>query len=166
MIQPSKVESAAEKKEDENWRFRTFLKNHADVDELDEHFFALHNELFNGYDCSKCRNCCRSYNAELRDDEIGPIAATLGLSKEDFIAQRLTKSEGKYSIESPCCFLDGDGGCSIEENRPKTCKEFPFTNKPGRLWHLIGTVTYAEQCPVVFEMLERLKAIYHFKPRR
>ena len=166
MIEPSKVKTAAEKKEDENWKFRTFLKGHADEDELDKQFLALHNELFVGYDCNQCRNCCRSYDVELNDEEIEPIAILLGLSKDTFLSQYLTKSDNGYTMESPCRFLSDGGICSIEESKPSTCKGFPFTNKPGRLWSLISIVSAAGECPVVYEILERLKAIYHFKSRR
>ncbi len=57
MIEPSKVKEAFKKVEDENYSFRAFLKNNADIDELHEQFLKLHNELFVNYDCSKCRNC-------------------------------------------------------------------------------------------------------------
>jgi hypothetical protein len=46
MIEPSKIEEEFEKVEDENYKFRAYLKNHADVDELDEQFAELHNKLF------------------------------------------------------------------------------------------------------------------------
>ena len=46
MISPRDVRIAAEKREDENLRFRTFLKIHADSDELDQQFFALYSEFF------------------------------------------------------------------------------------------------------------------------
>ena len=53
-----------EKVERENYKFRTYLKNHADSDELDEQFLELHNELFKVYDCSKCRSsCCANHRA-------------------------------------------------------------------------------------------------------
>ena len=166
MIAPSKVKAAAAKKENENWRFRTFLKGHADIDELDKQFLALHNELFDGYDCTQCRNCCRAYDVELHEDEIETIAVLLKLTKDEFLLQRLNKSDEGYAMESPCCFLGDDGSCSIEGNKPKTCKEFPFTNKPGRFWSLISIVSFAEECPIVYEILERLKAMYHFRTRR
>ena len=38
MIAPNKVAAMAEKKEKENYAFRTFLKNHADPDKLDAQF--------------------------------------------------------------------------------------------------------------------------------
>jgi hypothetical protein len=38
MIKPEEVEEYAKQKENENLRFRTFLKNHADETKLDEQF--------------------------------------------------------------------------------------------------------------------------------
>lgn len=58
MIKPSQVKEAFKKVENENYKFRTYLKKYADIDELDKQFLKLHNELFVNYDCSKCRNCC------------------------------------------------------------------------------------------------------------
>lgn len=58
VIEPSKIKEEFEKIESENYKFRTYLKNRADIDELDDQFLELHNELFKNYDCSKCRNCC------------------------------------------------------------------------------------------------------------
>ena len=46
MIQPEKVRSAAKKKEDENFKFRSYLKGHAEEKELDRQFLRLHKELF------------------------------------------------------------------------------------------------------------------------
>ena len=61
MIHPDKVKEEAKKKADENYKFRSYLKGHADEEELDRQFMRLHKELFADYDCSKCRNCCRQY---------------------------------------------------------------------------------------------------------
>jgi hypothetical protein len=46
VIEPTKIKEEFEKVERENYKFRTYLKNHADSDELDEKFLELHNELF------------------------------------------------------------------------------------------------------------------------
>ena len=46
MLHPRKLPYYAEKNEKTNYRFRTWLKNHADPEELDEKFFRLHQELF------------------------------------------------------------------------------------------------------------------------
>ena len=59
MIKPEEVAGQAKRKENENIRFRSYLKNHAEEETLDRQFLELHKEIFDGYDCSKCRNCCK-----------------------------------------------------------------------------------------------------------
>ena len=49
-IKPSQVEEAAKKKEKENKRFRSFLKNRADPEVLDLQFRELHKMIFPRYD--------------------------------------------------------------------------------------------------------------------
>lgn len=163
MIAPSKVNAAAKKLEKENLRFRAFLKNHADDDELDRQFLRLHNELFAEYDCCKCGNCCWAYSTALSEHEIGSIAAFLGLSRQEFLEKYLSESAEGYEIKAPCRFLNANGECAIQECKPEECRAFPHTNKPGRLESLLGVVSFAEECPVVFEIIERLKDTYNFR---
>ena len=165
MIEPSKFSAVAEKYEEENFQFRAFLKNRADADELDEQFLELHNELFADNDCSKCRNCCKEYGTTLKEEELKTIAEFLGLTKEEFVDKHLTQSTEGFVIEALCCFLKENGECEIEACKPTSCKEFPHTNKPERLWSLLGVIDFAQVCPVVFEILQRLKRIYGFRSR-
>ncbi|MFZ5967395.1 MAG: YkgJ family cysteine cluster protein [Bacillota bacterium] len=167
MIEPSKVKEAFQKVENENYSFRVYLKNHADVDELDEQFLELHNELFSSYDCSKCRNCCKAYSASFEEDEIEPVATFLKMTEKDFIDQHIETTVDGYEINiKPCCFLGADGECQIEACKPASCKDYPFTDKPERLFSLYSILDSAMICPVVFEMFERLKKIYRFKRRK
>ena len=64
VISPENVYIEAKKLEDKNLRLRTFLKIHADPDELNRQFLELHKELFTGYDCCKCGNCCRAFRPD------------------------------------------------------------------------------------------------------
>lgn len=166
MIAPMKIRAAARAREDENLKFRSFLKNRADADELDRHFLELHNKLFARYDCCKCANCCRNYDTLVQEEEIAPIAEYLGLPEQRFIDEYIIKTRNGYEIEGPCRFLNGDGKCAIQECKPEVCRDFPHTDKPGRLWSLYGVLEYAETCPVVYEILECLKDIYGFKRRK
>ena len=77
MMTPRQLRKTARRMEDENLRFRTFLKIHADEDELDRQFLELHRELFAAFDCCKCANCCRKSTTPLRDEEITSISAFL-----------------------------------------------------------------------------------------
>jgi len=167
MIDPSKINIVAEKRLEENLEFRQFLKKHADCDKLDSQFLELHNELFADYDCCKCANCCKAYSIVLSNDNVEIISQYLGQSKEDFISENLEKSdfdENDYKIKiQPCIFLCDDGRCRIQAIKPSTCKDFPFTDQPDRLLSMLGIIDFAEECPVVFEILERLKKMYQFK---
>ncbi|MCL2660677.1 MAG: YkgJ family cysteine cluster protein [Acidobacteriaceae bacterium] len=166
MLEPSKVGEAARRREVENMRFRTFLKNYADEDTLDAQFLALHNELFAEYDCCQCANCCREGDTPLREGEALAIATFLGLSEREFSERHLTESDEGCMLAAPCRFLQEDGGCAIEDCMPGACREFPYTNKPERIGSLLGVVSSAEVCPIVFEMLQRLKGMYGFRTRR
>ncbi|MCL1848090.1 MAG: YkgJ family cysteine cluster protein [Clostridiales bacterium] len=166
MIDPAEVFDAANAKAEENAAFRAFLKAHADGDELDRHFHQLHEELFAGYDCCGCNNCCSIYAVAVREDEAEAIAGFLGMRTQAFAERYLFKlTTGGYGIESPCPFLLPDGKCLVHECKPAVCRNYPNTNKPDRLSNLLHMVSIAEECPVVYEMMERLKAIYHFSIR-
>lgn len=99
MISPENVSAAAEKRENENLRFRTFLKNRADPDELDRQFLTLHKELFAGYDCCRCGNCCRTYSTTLIEEEIVNISTYLGLTRQIFLEDHLIR--GRDGLELP-----------------------------------------------------------------
>lgn len=165
MIRPDEVRSAAEKMEDNNYRFRRFLKNRADSGELDQQFLRLHNELFAAYDCSQCRNCCQQLGTSLSDEEITAIAAFLGISKQEFIETYLTAGIDGLELKAPCRFLGTKGDCELEACKPISCRDFPYTNRPDRLSSSLSILSFAEVCPVVFEILERLKEIYGFRNR-
>jgi len=62
--------------------------------------------------------------------------------------------------------LEADGGCKIEVCKPSSCRDYPFTNRPERLFSLLSIIDSASICPVVYEMIERLKQIYRFKRRK
>lgn len=85
MVSPDKVQGEAKKRENENFKFRTFLKGHADEEELDAQFLRLHNELFADYDCSKCRNCCKMYKGSIPEEDVKRDAAYLEIAIEQFI---------------------------------------------------------------------------------
>lgn len=163
MISPDKIRAVAARKEDENLRFRTFLKNRADPEELDRQFMKLHQELFSEYDCRQCGNCCREYGTALQDAEIESIAAFLGIEKQAFIEQYMTEGMGGPELPAPCRFLEANGNCAIQDCKPTECSGFPYTDRPERIFSLYNTLSIAEICPVVFEMLELLKEMYRFR---
>lgn len=169
MIQPDKVGAEAKKKEKENFKFRSYLKCHADEEELDRQFLRLHKELFADYDCSKCRNCCKMYKGSIPAEDINRDAQYLEITPEQFIASYLEKD--KYGLDyltkhKPCDFLQEDGSCKLGDCKPNSCKKYPYTDQPERLSSLLNMLDTIEICPVAFEIYERLKKEYRFKMRR
>lgn len=151
-------------KEDENYRFRRFLKNHADEEELDKQFKRLHEKYFKLYDCSKCRNCCKKLGISMNESELNKICEHLHLDKKKFIEDHLNEKYGNYSFKGTICqFLSDDNRCQISDCLPESCKEFPYTNKLERLFSLLSIVNHAKVCPVVYEILEELKKEYRFR---
>ena len=156
---------------EENSRFRIFLKNTADPDEFDRHFRDLHNEIFirDEFDCRKCASCCKLYKIRVENDDIFAIAQYLGQTKDEIIDRYLlldNEETGVYIMEAkPCGFLNSDGKCRIYSVRPLVCRDFPHSRKPGRLYNLKSVMDFAEDCPALFEIIERLKVVYGFDAR-
>ena len=159
MIAPADVKAMSEGKLNSNYEFWSFLVYNANEEELDKKFLDLHNELFVGYDCSSCRNCCKEYATALTKDEVDRICALIEMPKDAFVAEYAYENDGDYMLkDAPCRFLGADNACQLESCKPQSCKDYPNTNKPGRLSHLPGIFDSSSVCPVVFEIVERLKA--------
>lgn len=114
MIEPAELRKIAKKYEADNLRFRTFLKGHANPDTLDRQFLRLHRDLFKGYDCCLCTNCCQDYNVCFDSEDILKASKYLNISEEEFIETYLKDSDDGYIIEPPCTFLEEDGKCRIQ----------------------------------------------------
>ena len=169
MIQPDKVKEEAKKKENENFKFRNYLKNHADEDEFDRQFLRLHKEPFVDYDCSKCRNCCKMYKGSIPAEDIDRDAQYLEITPEQFIDTYLEKEEYGMNYRTkhkPYDFLQEDGNCKLGDCKPDSCKKYPYTDQPERLSSLLSILDAIEICPVAFEIFGRLKQEYGFRARR
>lgn len=140
---------------------RQFFKNipKKRLRELDDTIHALHEEVFEEIDCLACANCCRSLGPRLTDRDIERIAAALRIKQQEVIARYLRIDEDKDYVfkEMPCPFLCSDNYCSIYENRPKACREYPHTDRKKFFQIHALTIRNAQTCPAVFEILERLK---------
>ena len=93
----------------------------------------------------------------------GPTPAAYRDQLEELRARYLTSDAetGKYITQAlPCPFLDGNL-CSIYEVRPAVCADYPhlYRNFRSRLWQVIDN---AETCPIVYNVVERLKKTLDF----
>lgn len=162
MVDLNDIERLGKLKEKENYRFRVFLKENADEDELDKQFKELHEKCFKIYDCTKCRNCCKKIGTIIKEDELTKICEELKLDKK-FVRDNLLEKYGEYTFKKDkCLFLEGNT-CKVEKCLPIACREYPYTNKEERLFSLYSVISNARICPVVYEILEELKKMYKFR---
>ena len=165
MIAIEKLQYWATKKENENYRFRTFLKMNAEPSKLDGQFRKLHEKYFAEHDCSSCRNCCKKYCGTIPYEDIQKDAEYLGLSVADFTEKYLKResnSEGYNTRNCPCDFLQNNI-CILGNHKPDSCKMYPYTNQADRMGSLLSIIDNTAICPVVYEIMEELKTIYGFK---
>ncbi len=168
MLRPSQVQFYAKKAENKNYRFRSWLKMHADPDDLDAQFLRLHKELFSGYDCSRCKNCCKHYCGTIPAEDVERDAKHLHMSADAFVEKYLDspadQETGSYNTKhKPCDFLDDQGNCILGDCVPRNCLDYPYTDKPDRMESLLSFLEAVSVCPVAYEICERLKGHYGFQ---
>jgi len=112
-------------------------------------------------DCTACANCCRSMAVGLTPDDIPPLTRATGLSPETIINRYVDRKAaapwGEWGVfcDAPCPFLRGMR-CSVYANRPDACRDYP-TLTPNFRWLYDEIKRGAGKCPIVFNVIERLK---------
>lgn len=126
--------------------------------DLDERFENAHDEVFAGMDCLDCGNCCRTTSPMLFEKDIDRLARHLKLKPGQFVSDYLfLDTDGIYAFrQTPCPFLGEDNRCSVYEERPKACREYPHTNMRKMHTMLDLAEKNAVICPAVLEILKRL----------
>ena len=147
----SRIQQLSKEHDDENWEFRSWLKQNA-PNNIDDVVKALSQKYFALIDCTQCANCCRSLQTEFKKSELHTIANTLGQSIEAFEKQFM--SEGM--VNPPCPMLNGKL-CSIYENRPEVCRSYPHLEQPNFTFRLMGVIENVAICPIAFNAYEELK---------
>jgi len=163
---PKVVAELAAEREDANWRFRSFLKGvDLEIEELDAIVHAHHEDAASQIDCCACGHCCREVLPTLTDDDVGRLAAGLGISSEEIVTQYLTRDEdGDLTFnQRPCPFLS-ENRCRVYEHRPETCRSYPHLQKDEFVFRLAQAVSNCSICPIVFNVFERLKAELWHRP--
>jgi uncharacterized protein len=126
---------------------------------LDNITHQAHHQVFEKINCLDCGNCCKSLGPRLNERDIRQMAKATHLKPSAFEEKYLQIDEdGDYIFKNlPCPFLMNDNYCSVYENRPKACREYPHTHQPEILkkskLHIINSTT----CPAVFEILENIR---------
>lgn len=157
------IRALAEKKEDENYRFRQFLKARCNLepDEVDSRVFETTRRVWAVIDCTACANCCRKLRPTFREEEVDRVARRLGITRQQIIETYLERAEADgdnpwQTRTTPCPFLK-DNFCSIYEDRPADCSRYPYLYEPDFVFRTLEMIGRTFTCPIVYEVMEELK---------
>lgn len=97
-----KIRLIAKKNEDQNWKFRSWLKFNAPKN-IDKTVAELSRKYSKLIDCKDCGNCCRSLEIELTDKDLQMLARTSGQTPEEFAEKYTNVNEyrDRYLV-TPC----------------------------------------------------------------
>ena len=112
-------------------QYKSFFKNlkKNQLRELDDTIHYIHEEVFDDFDCLSCANCCRTLGPRITDRYIDTIASALRIKPKDAVERYLRiDADGDYVFKTmPCPLICYDNYCSIYNDRPNACREYPHT---------------------------------------
>lgn len=163
------IRNLAEKKEDENFKFRDFLKVRCTLapEELDQLVFETTRRIWAGIDCTVCANCCREVKPTFSESDVERIARRLSMEPRQLVETYLQRSEAGcdnpwQTRVTPCPFLK-DNLCSVYEDRPADCAGYPYLYQPDFVFRILGMIERTFTCPIVYEAIEDLKDSLRFR---
>ena len=135
---------------------------------LDDVFHSEHDTVFEKIDCLSCANCCKTTSPIFRDSDIKKLAKRFRVKTHEFINSYLKMdADGDHVLRTaPCPFLWDNNECSVYEDRPLACKEYPHTNRKNMYQILDLTKKNTEICPAVCNIIENIEANFDTKTFR
>jgi hypothetical protein len=156
-----KIEILAEERENENYRFRVFLKGLDMSDrKLDSIVRKITRRVSGQIDCRTCRNCCKHGSPTVTESDIRKMAKYLNLSPKEFRKRYVTfnEFEAQDALLFPCPFFK-QNRCVIEDAMPEMCRTYPYLLKSNFRGRLLNVVSNYGICPIVFNVYEELKHV-------
>jgi Fe-S-cluster containining protein len=148
--------------EAQDFRFRTFLKAQLDLSnkKLDAIVQETTDEVWKQIDCTRCANCCKTLQIVVDDADIRRLSTRFGMSFQSFSKKYVLVAEdkSKYFASSPCAFLGPDNRCTVYEDRPQACRDFPYLHADSFRSRTFMMIDNCATCPIVFNVWQRLKA--------
>jgi len=150
------IERIAQQTEDDDFDFRVYLKfrNKLSDKELDNTVRTITDEVWQKIDCTTCANCCKTLDITVSPADITRLSNRLNMTRKDFSTAYVTKDAmGDNILKSrPCVFLGADNRCTVYENRPEVCREFPYLHKDHFRSRSLNVIVNTTLCPIVFNV--------------
>ncbi len=131
------------------------------TDRLDALFHAFHDEVFSHIDCLSCAACCINISPAIRDVDIRRLSRTLQMKPSEIVEKYMYLDDDLDYVfhKAPCPFLGPDNLCTVYEDRPGACREYPHTNRAHMHQILELTFKNASVCPAVKEILAKFESL-------
>jgi uncharacterized protein len=161
------IHFASINRREENKQFKEFLKA-TPVRNVDVLVQNLNEEVTSKIDCTACANCCKILEPPVDETEIKRLAQTKNLTTTTFENEYVGK-EDETNIQflkcQPCIFLQ-EKQCAVYEKRPASCADYPHLTSPNFKYRWKSVMTNYGICPIVFNVVEKLKVKvgFSFKP--
>ena len=155
----SAIAADAAAKVEENQAFVQMLKN-MDSSDIDRKVFRLNEEIAPKIECTACGNCCKTLMVNVEPPEADRLASHLDMDRATFDERYVEKSRhsGRMLLNAiPCHFLEGNN-CSVYPYRFAGCKEFPALDQPLFTKRLFTVFMHYGRCPIIYNVVEKLKA--------
>lgn len=143
---------------DNNKKFVMVLKK-VRAKNLDREFNVLHDRAFEEIDCLKCGNCCREIPPVYQQKDIAKMAKRFNCRPIVWEKEYTDVDDDNDRIAKavPCPFLADDNYCIYYEDKPKYCRDYPYTDKTRLRNYLRETMENTKVCPAVYLMIKWLK---------
>lgn len=149
---------------EENDAFRLYVKYQLKWSsrKLDRIVEQIVHEVEAAIDCTQCANCCRTLEISLDAEDITRLAEYLHSSTDQVEAELAAPGTlcDVAIAQSPCPLLQGKR-CSAYAARPRDCREYPHLQKGDIRARLRFIIDDAEDCPILFNVLARMKTELH-----
>ncbi|MDW8394467.1 MAG: YkgJ family cysteine cluster protein [Chitinophagales bacterium] len=153
----------ARTRREENLRFLRMIQS-VPSERFDRVALPIAQEQTERIDCTLCANCCRSVQPGVLPEELPVLARCAHMEVTSFSRQWVKKEAGTgiaYLHRLPCLFLQ-ENRCSIYNDRPLSCRDYPHLQHPGLKFRLRSLISQYSVCPIVFNTLEALKEAFGF----
>ncbi|MEY4110682.1 MAG: hypothetical protein RLZZ46_1037 [Bacteroidota bacterium] len=125
---------------------------------LDEMFAAAHDKVFGEIDCLNCAHCCKTTSPIVTQRDVDRLSKGLKMRPSDLIEKYLTEDGSTYVMKkAPCPFLGSDNYCSVYQDRPSACREYPHTNRRRMSQILDISLNNTFVCPAVARIFSMLR---------
>jgi len=154
------IAAGSRRNQGRNDRYCAWLKERSPLsnDALDQWVAQLRAIVEPAIDCIACNHCCRTLQVVVDRRDIARLASRLETTPADFTATHVdTAPDGVQHLRRrPCPFLGPDGACTVYEDRPRACRDYPYLDTPrirSRSHTMLDNVGH---CPIVHNVWELL----------